>query len=197
MWGEGTGKGELLKDNICMDALGNLYILTTANQYNTNIIKVSVESKKAEVIYTTDYDVIQQLLYDGKYLYFFEIKLGEASWLTAIDTDGKTVNSRELEYEKEYLEFFALYTKTFPDAEVGKFTMFQEGAIYGVDDRYILIATSADVFKNLTSTDTSKVYSQNDDFFHEKTTVGVGLLNKEQFLNGESSEMIQIYQHHE
>lgn len=195
VWGEGTANlvaasgGEAMY----MDDLGYLYIQTASEEvpagkskFQNQIVKVHLEEGTAEVIYKTSFEHIWSVRGDGELLYFFETK-PNVSYLTAIDKEGNVVASTELEYTEKTLNSYAAFKERFPDSDMEMPTLISRYMVfYGIDDRYLLIGSYADGFKGLSSTDQTIDYNM--------AMVGVGVLDKQSFLNGENVEMHQVYQ---
>lgn len=210
--GEGTGRLLSTGREVMIDDQGNLYFQTASAKATpeemaygikaVNVVKFNPEDQSASVIYTTDYMGLLSFRSDGTSLYFFEFNEylgGGESALTVIDTDGNVIASKILPIDEAYLESFYQYNERFPDNPAGLPTA-RSVEFYGVDDRYILLGAYAlaDAFKNLTSADTNTNWmSPTSENRLIIPLVGVGIISREQFLNGEGEELEiqQIFQY--
>lgn len=207
LWGEGTGNvgAHSWGDCICMDEDGNLYIVVASDErvrsYEgsgyvprpDSIVRFHPESGVSEIIYTVSRDYMDEMVFDGEYLYFFESYEEGGSCLKAVDTDGNVVAEMELAYTESYSAFWEDYRKAIPDTNVTMMTVYDGNVkIYGVDDRYLLLVccNNAGVFQNLSAA----VLEYDSEAGESDDVAGVGVINKQGFLSGEDCEIRQIYQ---
>lgn len=211
LWGEGTGNADRLScgNYICMDETGNLYIMAVSdekkNYYDElncstspdSIVRFHPEKGTSEVIYTASRDYIDEMICDGEYLYFFESYEEGGCCLKAVDINGSVAAEMELEYTEAYLELFSAfeehYRSAFPNEKIGKITVGGGNVkIYGVDERYILLAciNDANVFQNLAAAD----MDYDSEAGEGSDIAGVGVIDKQSFLRGEDCGIRQIYQ---
>ena len=210
IFGAGTGRLDIFSwgDNIVIDNMSNMYVVTSSkkdiydNNMSDNIIKYNFETKEAESIYLSEEGNIQSVIYDGNYLYFFEVveRINEpsSSYYTAIDRNGNVIARYELEYIDEYLRNYKMYVEKLREkgSEIATATAIDSNVyVYCSDDRYILIGCNAyaDVFKNLSSSDYNKNNTVRGNFV-EQRIVGVGIIDKADFLSG-NGEIKQIFQY--
>lgn len=194
VFGKDTGNvnymsgGEFVK----MDSEGNFYILTATEKNNDRIVKVNFDSNSSEVIYSTQQDKIYSLQSDGKYLYFFESTLGRntESYFVSTDYDGSVTSRYEILYDDKYLSYMESKYKMNPESDMAMPDA-TNIIIYGVDERFILLGCkeSGNVFKGLTSSDIFKSSKDLD------TTSGVGVINTQDYLDGNGVNIKQIFQY--
>ncbi len=102
IFGAETGRLDIFSwgNNIVIDNMSNMYVVTSSkkdiydNNMSDNIIKYNFETKEAESIYLSEEGNIQSVIYDGNYLYFFEVveRINEpSSYYTAIDRNGNVI----------------------------------------------------------------------------------------------------------
>ena len=149
------------------------------------------------MIYTASRDYIDEMICDGEYLYFFESYEEGGCCLKAVDINGSVAAEMELEYTEAYLELFSAfeehYRSAFPNEKIGKITVGGGNVkIYGVDERYILLAciNDASVFQNLAAAD----MDYDSEAGEGSDIAGVGVIDKQSFLRGEDCGIRQIYQ---
>ena len=210
IFGAETGRLDIFSwgNNIVIDNMSNMYVVTSSkkdiydNNMSDNIIKYNFETKEAESIYLSEEGNIQSVIYDGNYLYFFEVveRINEpsSSYYTAIDRNGNVIARYELEYIDEYLRNYKMYVEKLREkgSEIATATAIDSNVyVYCSDDRYILIGCNAyaDVFKNLSSSDYNKNNTVRGNFV-EQRIVGVGIIDKADFLSG-NGEIKQIFQY--
>lgn len=197
--GEDTGAVTSFSGGDCMyiDEAGYIYLITSANGVRKNIVRFCAFDLSAEVVYTTEHDELQDVYYNGEYFCFLETDAGKASYLTIMDRDGRIKVSRELEYVEEYLSIFEAYKERFPkDNGVKPVADCHNMVICGMDERYILLASYqyADVFKGMTSADITMAHGADQDtFFEENLIMGIGMFSWEELINGDQTDIKQIY----
>lgn len=170
-------------DYVCMDDYGYFYIPMSSNGSSTDtnsIVKVNFEKKSCDVIYTTSLESLFSIKYDKDTLYFFESQSGTdaKALLTAVDLNGAVKAQYELQFDEHILSI-----------NQGSIDISgSDIAIYGMDDRYILIATDAGKFKGLSSNITANVVEN-------ISVTAVGVINKQDYLSGNNVSKKQIYEY--
>lgn len=180
-----------------IDEAGRLYLVTSSDGARKNIIGFGSYDISAEIIYTTEHDELQDIYFNGEYFCFIETDIGKASYITVIDREGNIKVSRELEYAEEYLAIYKSYKEQFPeDNVIMPVADYHNMVICGMDERNILLECYqyADVFKGMTSTDITTAHvAEKDSFFEGNLIMGIGMLNWEELISGERTDIKQIY----
>lgn len=172
-FGEQTGTVVAVKNNICIDEDGNIYLATG----DANILKVS-EDGTTKVIYSSSQGKdITSLFYNEKHIFFYESQ-GEKGRLTAIDKEGKVEAKFEI---------------CLSDKFKGKVENFANNAIsiYGIDKQNIVLKLNLDYI----------LHMENDNTINKGVnkginidTYGVVILDKENYFKGEvTPDMIFLY----
>lgn len=194
IWGTGFGQVQALSDNICMDnETADIYVMTTNELYdvcNSNIACINFETGEKKVIYSTEYSDMDQLIFDGEYLYFTESDmLKGVTYLTVLNKDGSDIARFEIQHSDEYKKMIEEQNID-PEARV-----INGVKIFGVDDRYILMGAYENVYKNLSSADPKESYSKYDTY--NPPVTGVAVIDKSELLSGKDDVMRQIYKYEE
>ena len=146
------------------------------------IVALNFVTGERKVIYAEPENYgISSVMYDGTYFYLTESSKKVGTFLKVVDKNGNVVRQYEFEMSDVYKAMSERF-KTMAgeyDLETGGVTLL------GVDNRYIVLKSSNSNFKNL-STD-SLVPSRGE------ITVGIGLIDVEDFLSGKEVEIKQIY----
>lgn len=191
VWGQGLGKVDTIINNISMDDSGKIYVLATGKdkQKECCIAMVDKENDNYQIIYETEYDYIDQIASDGENLYIIEVDdATPAVYFTALDYSGTVLQRKEIEYSDALLKQYQESGQKLSESLGGII-------IYGLDDRYILLGGSANRYKNMsTSLDIVDIVD------HKKairTTYGMAVMNKKDFLAGKNIDLRQIYRYEE
>ncbi len=183
-WGKDTGIVSSIEGRICMDTENNIY-LKTENGDEEGILKVNFLTGYSKVIYNSSYNHISSLVCDGKYIYFLEDKsTDKTARITVIDTEGTEIAAKEFNYDSEYIQIFK---ERNPGKDINSPTTVEVG-IKCVDDRYILLTNTMDGLEGLSSGNYMKTPKN-------WPILGVGLINKSDFLSGKDCEIKQIYKY--
>ncbi len=178
-WSKDVGKIGFIDDSICMDGKDTVYALIRKGGFKDNsVYSFNIQQDIQKNVYTTPYDEVKNLVFDGNYLYFIEVDYdGGATYLTAIDTEGNLINRFLFEFSDEY-------KKEISDRNILKGEQVTgEISLYGVDGRYIMFGATDNVYKNLSQDSYDYVYPK---------TYGVGILNKELFISNKEVSIKQI-----
>ena len=180
-WGDGFGFIVCDNKSVCMAEEGIMYAIT-----DNGIVAINTKTGERKKIYTTPYDFnksgtveweLRHLAFDGTYLFFIEHEVYKAVYLTVTDTQGNLIRRYEFEYLDEYIE---KYSKN-----EGHNNPTYSLDLLGVAEGNILVASNANVYKNLASENTLKAW----------VYYGVGMINTSDFLENKDIEIKQIYQY--
>ncbi len=198
IWGAGTGKVKWISRNSAyMDENNNLYMVSEAGSTN-QIIKVNLIDNSYSVIYKSQCNSISGLICDGNNIFFAEINSAnkDKSRIAAISLEGEVVASMQLRYEDSYLNYLKSDLERRKKSNVNPLENAEDPniLIFGTDERYIVIANKEDGIKGLSSGDSTymKKTGLGDD---SPVAIGVGLINKADFLSGKDCEIKQIYRY--
>jgi len=208
-WGVGTGETETI-GRTCMDKNNNLYIVSqTGERFQTGekwqIVKVNLIDNSSSVIYISEYAIhedynspaIYGLTCDGNNIFFFEEDAENKEYkMKAISLDGKTVATMELDYEDSYTDYLKKLFKKRKGREAAdrkemiRYAGTASFSIYGTDERYIVIDCDGEGIKGLSAGDST--YEKE---IERNALIGVGIINKADFLSGKDCEIKQIYKY--
>lgn len=189
-WGKDTGIVKDFEGVVCVDTDNNIYLETNVDD-KAGVLKVNLITGYSKVIYNSSYEMINSMLCDGNYIYFIEADIGDKmSRVMVIDKEGTVIAAKEFNYYNQYIEFMKELRPD--DKEFGLPTNLEIN-IRCVDNRYIVIVNKSDGLQGLSSGN----YSSGNYFSSSRTypIVGVGIIDKSDFLSGKDCEIKQIYQY--
>ncbi len=202
-WGEGTGFVSYISaDKTCMDSNDNLYIVSELDEKKC-IVKFNMITKTSDVIYTSDYEQISEIMCDGEYIFLQEINENSSkprikekaeARIAAIDSGGKLLASKDYEYDEEWIECKReRYEKNhYEYDENDLYPSIPEVDMRSVDDRYIMLMSYSYGVKGLVTGAFKDIPEDTNDYGTGIGVKGVGLINKADFLSGKDCEIKQI-----
>ncbi len=208
LWGVGTGEVHgISRGAACMDSNNNLYVVSQTGQ-KWQIVKVNLIDNSSGVIYISEYtstelyssSTISGLTCDGNNIFFFETDYENKEYrMTAISLEGKIAATMKLDYEDSYIDYlkkrFEKKGKEAADRkELLELARSPGFKIFGTDERYIVIANTNDGIKGLSSGDSTYMKNTGSGGNYPET-LGVGIINKADFLSGKDCEIKQIYRY--